>query len=697
MKKINLIPPFKSFILQNFPFIEEDFDALTNYELLCHVVNYIKTMGNEFNNIVLNVEELENWFNNLDVQDEIDNKLDEMAESGQLAEIISQYLQTQVIFSFNSINDMINAENLYNGSFVETYGFYNVGDGGSAKYKIRTITNEDTVNNMTLFKIENSDTLVAELVKTPKIINAKQYGLNADGNDCSVIFNKIIDLANTENRDIYLPSGTYKISNDLHPIKAGKSIYGDPTLLNDDNETKIDDYRESTNFLFDIKKINDEGSTGGGIQNITFVYRGETVGCSCINLEDTLGWTSLFENLKIIRYKGHAIKTKFNDCRFTNCLIHHCGIYDNENSTPIYAVYLTENSNEIKFINCHFETCRYVIKTDGNTFLNGLYNTKIEMDPVEFNNTITDAPLYIESNNTNQCFTIDGCSLINLDIEEYSDGESDYSYANVPAFIYSTKGKIMITNNNFTCGGGAGTALARQSNQSKFVDIRSGIISNNIFNKPSYKTPAVSCYLATCSNNVFYPVTGGTYAGTPDNECLIKNEYESKGTLGNNNRIISSIFVTPYLYNDKYEYRDTSTGQVSYNVPINANTNAYNTLVIKQNKSTANLFGLLKINFTQFKTNKFRGYFLINAYRAGTTQSVSLVDDSCLIKDSSYGVIYVGWKDGNLYVQVPTSGNQAILFTVEGLEGQDYSAYVDRTQNSVIQNFASSITINNTQ
>ena len=31
MKKL---PPFKFFMLQNFPFIEYDFDALTNYELM---------------------------------------------------------------------------------------------------------------------------------------------------------------------------------------------------------------------------------------------------------------------------------------------------------------------------------------------------------------------------------------------------------------------------------------------------------------------------------------------------------------------------------------------------------------------------------------------------------------------------------------------------------------------------------------
>ena len=35
------IPFFKRFVIQNFPFIEEDFDALTNYQLFCKVVEYL--------------------------------------------------------------------------------------------------------------------------------------------------------------------------------------------------------------------------------------------------------------------------------------------------------------------------------------------------------------------------------------------------------------------------------------------------------------------------------------------------------------------------------------------------------------------------------------------------------------------------------------------------------------------------------
>lgn len=105
--------------LTNFPYIEKDFDALTDYELLCLVVKYlndvianqneqndsITRMYNSFlalqnyvNNTKDEVEDAFNnldnyvrtYFENLDVQDEINNKLDVMASDGTLEEIINQ-------------------------------------------------------------------------------------------------------------------------------------------------------------------------------------------------------------------------------------------------------------------------------------------------------------------------------------------------------------------------------------------------------------------------------------------------------------------------------------------------------------------------------------------------------------------------------------------------------------------------------
>lgn len=111
--------------LTNFPYIEKDFDALTDYELLCLVVKFLNDVianQNEQNASITRMYEsflalqeyvnntkdtledafntlddyVRNYFNNLDVQEEINNKLDEMVEDGTLFNIISNYLPINI-------------------------------------------------------------------------------------------------------------------------------------------------------------------------------------------------------------------------------------------------------------------------------------------------------------------------------------------------------------------------------------------------------------------------------------------------------------------------------------------------------------------------------------------------------------------------------------------------------------------------
>lgn len=99
------IPKFRRFVLQNFPFIEQDFDALTDYALICKVVEYLNKVISQTNANTEQVAELseafnnlenyvEHYFDNLDVQDEINNKLDQMAQDGSLARLIAPMLDS---------------------------------------------------------------------------------------------------------------------------------------------------------------------------------------------------------------------------------------------------------------------------------------------------------------------------------------------------------------------------------------------------------------------------------------------------------------------------------------------------------------------------------------------------------------------------------------------------------------------------
>lgn len=163
MKEFKKLTPFKLQVLENFPFIDEDFDAITNYELLCKVVEYLnKTIG-EVSELTDKVNEFQNYFDNLDVQEEINNKLDEMAESGELTEIIAQYLNLAGVLVYDTVADMKQATNLVNGSSVKTLGYNSINDGNGEYYKIS--------NTLGYKGILLDNGLYANLVKEDKIPN----------------------------------------------------------------------------------------------------------------------------------------------------------------------------------------------------------------------------------------------------------------------------------------------------------------------------------------------------------------------------------------------------------------------------------------------------------------------------------------------------------------------------------------------
>ena len=165
------IPPFKWFVLQNFPFIEEDFDAITNYELMSKIIEYLNLNIEKTNKLGDQVEILTNWFENLDVQDEVDKKIDEMYENGQLQEIITQYLEINGVLAFTNKSSMKSGTNFVSGSIVKTLGDISYTQGDGHFYRVRTIQNTDVVDEDELVALTNFPTLVAEKVPEGHIIN----------------------------------------------------------------------------------------------------------------------------------------------------------------------------------------------------------------------------------------------------------------------------------------------------------------------------------------------------------------------------------------------------------------------------------------------------------------------------------------------------------------------------------------------
>ena len=159
-KNYKVLTPFKGWALQNFPFIEADFDALTNYELMCKITEYLNTViynQREVQNLSTELlEYINSYFDNLDVQEEINNKLDEMVEDGTLEELIKNYIDTNVIIAFPH----------YNSNSIESVGDDTQGDCSIIKTKNKVMlidtmkTNDNylsiknTLNNLNITKID---------------------------------------------------------------------------------------------------------------------------------------------------------------------------------------------------------------------------------------------------------------------------------------------------------------------------------------------------------------------------------------------------------------------------------------------------------------------------------------------------------------------------------------------------------------
>lgn len=173
--------PFRVFCQKVIPLA---FDESMSYlELLYSVLHYLKeTVIPAVNNNADAVTELQNlynelksyvdnYFENLDVQEEINNKLDEMAESGQLAEIISLYLDYNLLQCYNTNAELKQSTSLNNGSFARTYGKLTYNDGYGAFYKIRLRTNQDEPDDDNLIVLINTENLIAEKMFDNNIIN----------------------------------------------------------------------------------------------------------------------------------------------------------------------------------------------------------------------------------------------------------------------------------------------------------------------------------------------------------------------------------------------------------------------------------------------------------------------------------------------------------------------------------------------
>lgn len=500
--------------------------SLTYEEQLLWLCHFIKdTILPAINNNAEAVEELQklyielknyvdHYFDNLDVQKEINNKLDEMAEDGSLQIIIEQYLNLGVIFKYDNVAQMKSAINLKNGSYAKTAGFYTIGDNGASNYHIRNKNENEVENGFTTFEITGTN-LIAELIKT-ETINVAQLGAKPEEN-----FNNssIINFACENFKKIIFNSGTYLFNNMIN-LKSNNHICGNynDTILYMINSA--DDYLlradSIENVIIEELTIkNSNSNTGTGVPN----YRlGFFTNCKNITFNHCY-LTELYS-------QGLVFKTCSN-LTFTNLHFYRAG------NSMIALLPETEN---ILVDNCIFDTAT-ANSSNPYLFMTGSDNYSEQVEFLTRNLTVQNSKFL--NNPRWEGIESHGCSnfiVLNNYIENCYDAIHCYWDDRIENVIDKTRENIIVKNNvikNTTVVPKQAMILGGSKN--KFVD--SIIVENNIVEGTGQGLYVVYGNNVSVNNNIIKGIdTNGiriSYCnhGNCDNN-LIENFKEDTNKVG---------------------------------------------------------------------------------------------------------------------------------------------------------------------
>lgn len=153
----------KHLLIDRFPNLYTE--GMSTYEILSKIVYYINQCVDGVNTINDKFYEFIHWFDNLDISDQVDDKLEEMATDGTLSTIINQQLFTDIRNSITALTTTVTNNN--NAITKKVEGIYLVLD---------VVTGEDITNKLqqAIYNIEIAtgseevtSTLVKNVIKIP--------------------------------------------------------------------------------------------------------------------------------------------------------------------------------------------------------------------------------------------------------------------------------------------------------------------------------------------------------------------------------------------------------------------------------------------------------------------------------------------------------------------------------------------------
>lgn len=383
MNKIeNVKSPFMCYCAKVIPLAFDE--SMSYYECLCNFYNYLKNevmpvinnnaeATKELQDLFVELKDyVDHYFDNLDVTEEVNAKLDEMVEDGTMQELIAEYLQLQTTYTYNTVAELKEAENLVNGMFVRTSGYYSYNDGGGAYYKIRNVTVDDTVDDMFIVEL-NSNTIVAELIINGSLL-ITQLGINdVELNNTTKLQSAVDYISSHQYIDLVINKNLTVTSLDLSNAnsvtirgknrKTGIKLTGSDNVgitLSNNNNSFIDLSFTTNN---DITLLSISGKYNHFI-NCSFSGNNDTTGTGIVITK----WSNIFDNCDIREFnKCIDISSEANYTVFNNCVII---ASDTSNGDNIYV----NGGADIIFQNCEIEKgSKNININEGRSFFKNNY------------------------------------------------------------------------------------------------------------------------------------------------------------------------------------------------------------------------------------------------------------------------------------------------------------------------------------
>lgn len=260
------LQPFRYWCQKVLPLVYDD--SLSYYELLCKVVDYlnktmedVETLNGDVTNLHTAYEELQsyvnNYFSTLDVQEEINNKLDEMAQGGTLEIIIKNAFTNSRILNIKFLGRTYGVKNypsaqgmctrMINGILHIYTCYYNYENGNLQRSVIQDMLSDGTIiatsepmplnhsndmcynKNKNVFIVCGYNTNIVYEINADTLEMTTQYSLN-NASIISITYDDIDDCYYTYNSSVIRKWNTDFTETEIVSRGAFSEDYGVETI-----------------------------------------------------------------------------------------------------------------------------------------------------------------------------------------------------------------------------------------------------------------------------------------------------------------------------------------------------------------------------------------------------------------------------------------------------------------------------------